>query len=125
MKVSNCCGALFVKPGWPDNDLCSACMEHADVVEQDEPSIKVIEMPTLTNVMEDKIKLLMVMEGYDRHRISFRGDSRRYMVYKYWEPINNHSLEYVSTHTNAVFNVEELYDDDCGWLYSYNILYKS
>jgi hypothetical protein len=70
---------------------------------------------------ENKIKLLLVMEGYDRHRISFRGKNRRYIVYKYWEPINDHSLEYVSIHTNAVFNIEEIYDDDCGWLYSYNI----
>ena len=73
------------------------------------------------NIVEDKIKLLLVMEGYDRHRISFRGKNRRYIVYKYWEPINDHSLEYVSIHTNAVFNIEEIYDDDCGWLYSYNI----
>ena len=156
MKVSNCCGALFYEPGYPDCDICTACKEHADPIEEEEPSIEVIEMPTLTddlinkmkevvvarwkpekdnkgpvpmfnwgNVMEDKIKLLMVMEGYDRHRISFRGDSRRYMVYKYWEPITDHSLEYVSIHTNAVFNVEEIYDDDCGFLYSYTILYKS
>ena len=74
------------------------------------------------NVMEDKIKLLLVMEGYDRHRISFRGDSRRYLVYKYWEPINDCSLQYVSSHTNVRLDVEEIYDDDCGFLYSYNIL---
>ena len=72
--------------------------------------------------IEDKIRLLLVMEGYDRHRISFRGDSRRYIVYKYWEPINDHSLEYISSHTNVKLNVEEIYDDDCGFLYSYNIL---
>ena len=36
MKVSNCCGALFVKPGWPDNDICSACKEHANAGEIDE-----------------------------------------------------------------------------------------
>ena len=72
--------------------------------------------------IEDKIRLLLVMQGYDRDRISFRGDSRRYMVYKYWEPINDHSLEYISSHTNVKLNVEEIYDDDCGFLYSYNIL---
>jgi hypothetical protein len=31
MKVSNCCGAIFSEPGWPDNDICSACKEHADI----------------------------------------------------------------------------------------------
>ena len=72
--------------------------------------------------IEDKIRLLLVMQGYDRDRISFRGDSRRYIVYKYWEPINDHSLEYISSHTNVKLNVEEIYDDDCGFLYSYNIL---
>ena len=72
--------------------------------------------------IEDKIRLLLVMQGYDRDRISFRGDNRRYIVYKYWEPINDHSLEYISSHTNVKLNVEEIYDDDCGFLYSYNIL---
>ena len=71
--------------------------------------------------IEDKIRLLLVMQGYDRDRISFRGDNRRYIVYKYWEPINDHSLEYISSHTNVNLNVEEIYDDDCGFLYSYNI----
>lgn len=28
-KVSNCCGASFSFPGWPDNDLCTGCWEHA------------------------------------------------------------------------------------------------
>ena len=46
MKVSNCCGALFVEPGWPDNDLCSACKEHADAIDEEEPSIMVVDMPS-------------------------------------------------------------------------------
>ena len=46
MKVSNCCGALFVEPGWPDNDLCSACKEHADAIDEEDPSIVVIDMPS-------------------------------------------------------------------------------
>ena len=36
MKVSDCCGALFYDPGWPDNDICSACREHANASEIDE-----------------------------------------------------------------------------------------
>ena len=36
MKVSNCCGAPFYEPGWPDNDICSACKEHADAVDDEE-----------------------------------------------------------------------------------------
>ena len=46
MKVSNCCGALFVEPGWPDNDLCSACKEHADAIDEEDPSIVVIDIPS-------------------------------------------------------------------------------
>ena len=29
--LSNCCTAPFGYPGWPDNDICSSCGEHADV----------------------------------------------------------------------------------------------
>ena len=36
MKVSNCCGAPFYEPGYPDNDICSACKEHADAVDDEE-----------------------------------------------------------------------------------------
>jgi hypothetical protein len=31
--MSNCCTAPFGYPGWPDNDICSACGEHADIEE--------------------------------------------------------------------------------------------
>ena len=33
---SNCCGAQFTHPGWPDSDICSACYEHADTAISDE-----------------------------------------------------------------------------------------
>lgn len=32
--VSNCCTAPFGYPGWPDNDICSQCFEHADIGEK-------------------------------------------------------------------------------------------
>ena len=35
MEVSNCCGASFYEPGWPDNDICSSCKEHADAVDEE------------------------------------------------------------------------------------------
>jgi hypothetical protein len=34
MKVTNCCGAPFYELGYPDNDICSACKEHADAAEE-------------------------------------------------------------------------------------------
>jgi len=30
IEVTNCCGSLFAHPGWPDNDLCSECLEHSE-----------------------------------------------------------------------------------------------
>jgi hypothetical protein len=30
--ISNCCGAAFYEPGYPDNDMCTSCKEHADGV---------------------------------------------------------------------------------------------
>jgi len=29
MQITNCCGAEFTFPGWPDSDVCSKCKEHA------------------------------------------------------------------------------------------------
>ena len=34
--VSNCCTAPFGYPGWPDNDICSKCGEHADTAINEE-----------------------------------------------------------------------------------------
>ena len=33
--VSNCCGANFGFPGWPDCDICSACGDHAGPEEEE------------------------------------------------------------------------------------------
>ena len=30
MPTSDCCGATFHEPGFPDNDICSECKEHAE-----------------------------------------------------------------------------------------------
>ena len=45
MLVSNCCGARFHEPDYPDNDICSACGEHAGAEEEDEPSVIVMDIP--------------------------------------------------------------------------------
>jgi|ETNvirnome_2_300_1030623.scaffolds.fasta_scaffold47444_2 hypothetical protein len=34
--LSNCCTAPFGYPGWPDNDICSACGEHADASDEED-----------------------------------------------------------------------------------------
>ena len=56
MKVSECCEAVFSDPGYPDNDICSACMEHAGPIEEDQPSITIIEMPELPEDAEEIFK---------------------------------------------------------------------
>jgi len=32
---SNCCSVPFGYPGWPDNDICSRCGEHAEPGDED------------------------------------------------------------------------------------------
>ena len=32
--ISNCCGAQFSYPGWPDSDTCTECGEHADASDE-------------------------------------------------------------------------------------------
>ena len=71
--------------------------------------------------IEDKIKLLLVMQGYDREKIKFRGEKDRYIMYGYWNHINHNDLEYVTKHTNVNFETIELEDSDCGWLFAYDI----
>ena len=34
--VTNCCGAPFWYPGYPDSDICSRCLEHAGVEEEED-----------------------------------------------------------------------------------------
>ena len=33
---TNCCGAPFYNPGWPDIDICTNCKEHAVPMEEEE-----------------------------------------------------------------------------------------
>lgn len=33
---SECCGASFYEPGYPDNDICSSCGEHSGPMEDEE-----------------------------------------------------------------------------------------
>ena len=38
--LSNCCGAPFYEPGYPDSDICTACKEHAEPDEEEEEYAK-------------------------------------------------------------------------------------
>ena len=74
------------------------------------------------NHIEHKIKLLLVMQGYKRSDIHFRGEvTSRYLRYGYWREIQPNDLDYVSVHSGIEIEICELYDDDCGLLLSYEI----
>jgi len=77
--------------------------------------------PAVTPI-EQKIKLLLVMEGYNKDDIQFRGDAnKRYLRYKYWEYIKPKSLTYVERHAKIQFEFFEIEDDDCLIRYGYDI----
>ena len=40
--LSNCCGAPFTHPGWPDSDVCSRCKEHADLDTVEEAAARLL-----------------------------------------------------------------------------------
>ena len=71
--------------------------------------------------LENKIKLLLVMRGYPRGKICFRGEeNNRELRYAYWKYIDSKDIEYVETFTGIKFEPFLIEDDDCGPLYSYN-----
>ena len=76
MIVSDCCGALFLDPGWPDNDICSACKEHADAIEQavfdyaermnDDPEEEIVHGPNDPGDENDNIIMTESDEANER-----------------------------------------------------------
>ena len=53
MFLSNCCGAPFYEPGWPDNDLCTACKEHTDAYDDEYLITDCCGQPVLYQLCED------------------------------------------------------------------------
>ena len=75
--------------------------------------------PTISPI-EDKMKLLLVMRGYNRNKISFRNSIyNREMRYGYWESVKTKDIEYVETFSGVKFEPFSTEDDDCGPLISY------
>ena len=65
MKVSKCCGAeLYDRAenkygqGYSGVEICMCCEELAEPIEQDEPSINVIEMPEMTDELREKMRFI-------------------------------------------------------------------
>ena len=72
--------------------------------------------------LENKIKLLLVMRGYPRGKICFRGEKgNRELRYAYWKYIDSKDIEYVETFTGCKLNTFSTEDSDCGDLTSYII----
>lgn len=82
-----------------------------------------------SNIYEDKIKLLLTMRGYKRSDIHFRTnlDKQRSLRIAYWEPIQHDDLVYVKEHLKTHCNIQikewSVYDEDCGWLYNYDLFH--
>jgi len=71
--------------------------------------------------IENKIKLLLVMKGYDRNKICFRGSKKdRELRYAYFEYIHKNDILYIENTEKCVkFNPLFTEDDDCGNLSTY------
>ena len=76
MKVSECCGATFYEPGYPDNDICSDCREHAEPMEEDDPPY---EKPNLIQqrISRDDYKHGWRKEGKNEQKLR-----QRWGIYK-------------------------------------------
>ena len=80
------------------------------------------EMYPCKSPIEDKIKLLLVMRGYHRGKICFRGgENNRELRYGYWKYISSKDIEYVETFTGCKLDTFSTEDSDCGDLTSYII----
>lgn len=74
--------------------------------------------------IENKVKLLLVMQGYDKEEIRFKNSSDgRTLQYRYWNPINFDDIMYVMEHCDVSFTIVNWEDEDTGPLTAYQIYY--
>lgn len=71
-------------------------------------------------MVEEKIKNILLKDGYKEHNIKFSGDEQRYLRINYWASLSDNALNELSLKN---INLTELSfkDDDCGVLYYYVI----
>ena len=82
---------------------------------------------TLANLNEDedKVRLLLKIYGYESVEFKNSIDNEcRYIRIAYWKPISYQDLEQIHTHSNLQLEEVRFYEDDCGYLYQYNITQK-
>ena len=74
----------------------------------------------LNNPIENKIKLLLVMQGYDKKEIRFKdGSGGRTLQYGYWKMIDFNDIMYVQDHCPVTFTIVNWEDEDTGPLTAY------
>jgi len=72
--------------------------------------------------IENKIKLLLVMQGYNKKEIRFKdGSDGRTLQYNYWKVIDYSDLCYVMDHCPVTFTIINWEDEDTGPLTAYII----
>ena len=83
MEYTNCCGAPFGSPGWPDCDLCTDCKEHAEPREDDEDEIT----PKYSTYLSTEALLMNKEYIKDRTEL-FRENGNGW----WWKPITKKQL---------------------------------
>ena len=74
--------------------------------------------------IESKVKLLLVMQGYDKEEIRFKNSSDgRILQYRYWNPINFDDIVYIQNYCPVTFTIVNWEDEDTGPLTAYPIYY--
>ena len=72
--------------------------------------------------IEDKITLLLVMQGYPRKEIRFKNCSDgRVLQYSYWKELYYDDLIYITDNCPVTFTIHNWEDEDTGPLTAYII----
>jgi|TARA_R100000093_G_C1902579_1_gene60329 hypothetical protein len=87
-----------------------------------------VNNPVYNSVMsedEDKVNLLLKIYGYESVEFKNSIDNEcRYIRIAYWKPISYQDLEQIHIHSNLQLEEVRFYEDECGYLYQYNIKQK-
>ena len=67
--------------------------------------------------IEVAIENILVNNGIEREEIQFRG-TERYLRIGYWQRLNENIMSQLSS---LVTTERDMYDDDCGYLFSYQV----
>lgn len=84
-------------------------------------------MKMVENVSEDEDKVRLLLKIYGYESVEFKNsidDECRYIRIAYWKPISYQDLEQIHTHSNLQLEEVRFYEDECGYLYQYNIKQK-